>query len=342
MFRRTLGMAILIASVAVSGCGKKSGGSSVTDPGGGGTPTDPAILGASVAFTPLQSGLITPNAAMYASVGTLGPFILGEITAPAPHAGPSECVLSRHNGVTFDYNGSSYVATETPGAPVDGPRFLLYPLNAQGVPVLGTSSGHLDISCEGSPSASPNGSAFSFALFANSVVVATASVSSAPGNTTLEGTLTNPAGTTTVPFSSQIFESTPGTAYESFSMGPASNLDVRHDRITRTNDGTMFDSFSIIPTGSAPDWIVEVQIAANLSQAVSNGGLLISGPLLQSVLAACVSGTLSVPVFTPQQTANCNYTPNGGTISITNADAEPPRISIGTVAACSRWSGRWA
>ncbi len=64
-----------------------------------------------------------------------------------------------------------------------------------------------------------------------------------------------------------------------------------------------------------------MELRANLSQSVSEGGLLISGPLLQRALAACVSGTLNVPVFTPQQVANCNYTPNNGTLSITNSDA---------------------
>ena len=319
MFRRILGVATLASLVAASGCGSKSS-SSVTGPGGN-TPTDPAILAAATAFLPLQSGFITPSAATFASVGTLSSFIPGILAGPSPQAGPSKCRLSQFSGTTFDFTGSGYVATELPGAPVDGVRFLLYPLNAQGVPVLGTSSGHLDMSCDGTPTLSPNGSAFTFTLFANSVVVASASISAEVGNTHLVGTLTDPTGTTSIPYTSQIYESSPGQEYESFSMGPASDLTVRHDRITSTSGGTMFDSFSITPEGSTPDWIIGVQIAANLSQAISNGGLLISGPLLQDALAACIAGTLSAPVFTPQQTANCNYTPNGGTISITTADA---------------------
>ena len=319
MFRRVLHVAILIASVAVSGCGSKSGGSSVTGPGS--TPTDPTAIALSAAFLPLQNNLITPNAPHYASAGVMGAFIPGVIFSPAPNLGPSECIPSQFHGVTYDFNGSGYVATELTGAPANGPRFLLYPLNAQGVPVLGTSSGHLDLTCEPTPTLSPNASSYAITLFANNVVIVSAQIQSDPGNTIVTGTLSDPSGATSIPYASQIYESFPGEVYEDLTMGPYSGIEIRHLRNSSSSNETVTDGLIVQPEGSLPDWIVDVQIRANLAHAISNGGLLVSGPQLQNALAACISGVLGAPVFSPQQTANCNYTPNGGTIDITNADA---------------------
>lgn len=319
MFRRVLGVVILLAAVAVGGCGSKSGGSSVTGPGS--TPTDPTAIALSAAFLPIQNNLITPNAPLFASAGAMGAFIPGVIFAPAPNFGPSECIPAQFNGVTFDFNGEGYVATELPGAPSNGPRFLLYPLNAQGVPVLGTSNGHLDLTCDPKPTLAPNARSYSITLFANSLTIVSAVIQSDPGNTIISGTLSDPSGATTIPFSSQIYESSPGTEHEELSLGPHSGIEIRHLRMTNTGNAAVTDGLVVQPEGSLPDWIVDVQIRANLSHAISNGGLLVSGPQLQNALAACISGTLGAPVFAPQQTANCNFTPNGGTIQITNADA---------------------
>lgn len=314
-------LAVLLSS---SGCGSKSG-SSITDPGGGGggggTPTNPAILGASSAFAPVHSGFITPNAPMYASVSALASFIPTALGGPAPQSGPSECRLAPFFGTTFGFNGSSYAATELSGAPANGVRFLIYPLDAQGAPVLGNPSGHLDLACSDAPTLSPNGSAFVFSLYANSVAIASATVSSTPGNTVIVGTLTNAAGSTSIPFTSQLYEQFPGDELESLNMGPASAITVRHTRSKNTSNSVLFESFEIAPDEQTPQWILDVEARADLNGSVAEGGLLISGPSLQRALAACISGTLGVPVFTPQQVANCNYTPNNGTLSITNSDA---------------------
>jgi hypothetical protein len=306
----------LAAGPLVVACGDDPAG-----PGGGGGGAGGAAGDLAAALEDAADALAS-NQASLASVDFFTPFI-GLSLAPAPAPTPQAFAGARPPcfadvaGTTFDFDFGSgaYVATGLTGAPANGVRFLLYPLDGSGNPQPGSSLGHLDLTCDSSPTTNP--AAFDI-VFGTSLVSNDATII----ETAMGGTINLDQDRATI-FGTGTFASADGSFVLPFEGGPGNRLSALDGGLMFSLGNSVTAGFGRLDSGGGAfgvavnanrtvpgeqlfDWNFQL-FAEGSAEQLATSQLTLDDPDIGSGTFACVQG----PFSGPSVSAASDCTPSG-------------------------------
>ena len=249
----------------------------------------------SSAVTRVQSDYVAPNQALFKSLDGLLPYV-DAILSATPSWIPNRLSPSLL-GRTYGFDGAAYQVTGAPGAPSDGVRFLLYDLTAAGTPLVDHPRGHVEI--RSAPGAMPV--FMTLRVVRDSISVVRLDVAG-ESLTHLEwkGDLATPAGTSTVSWGGDI-------------LGDQNTFQAQLPRDVRIlysvlGEGATPENVLVqaLRGTETPDWELYADIVAETD------GNIMEGPVRVATrdgshLAACMTGTLEMPVFESAVAGDCVY-----------------------------------
>ena len=256
---------------------------------------DASLSELSRAITEAQTGYVEANRPLLTSLGAFLPYIQGELLASASSvpASLSPSVLGR----TYAFDGAAYQDSGSPGAPEDGVRFLLYDVNTAGVPFLDHAPGFLEIrSGVGASTVS-----LSVRVVRDAIVVIELNAGGeSVSHIAWHGDLATPSGS-------------PAMAWGGDVLGDQHTFEAQlpHDvRVLYSvlGEGTTPENVLVqaLRGSDTPDWELYADIIAEPDGNIMDGPVRVATKS-GSHLAACMSGTLEMPVFQSATAGNCVY-----------------------------------
>jgi len=265
------------------------------------TPAPPAtgieepLADLSSAVTLVEADYVQANHALFKSLDGLLPYIDATLST-TPSRTPNRLSLSLL-GRTYAFDGAAYQISATPGAPADGVRFFLYDLTADGMPLVDHPRGHIEIR---SPS-SAMPVFMTVRVVRDSISVMSMDVDG-ESLTHLEwkGDLATPAGTPAVSWGGDILGD-----QNTFNAQLPRNVRVLYSVL---GEGTSPENVLVqaLRGTETPDWELYADIVAETDGNIMEGPVRVATQN-GSHLAACMTGTLELPVFQSAVAGNCVY-----------------------------------
>jgi hypothetical protein len=286
-------MRLVLMAPALAGLFLSSGCDSTTEPSPPGIETSLSEL--SRAVTEVQTDYVEANRSLLTSLDAFTPYIQGNLLA-TPSGTParlSPSVLGR----TYTFDGAAYQDGGIPGAPTDGVRFLIYEVNASGAPLLDHALGYLEI--RSGVNAAPVSVTVRVVRDAVAVMELHAEGESL-SRIAWQGALATPSGASPLAWGGDV-------------LGDQHTFQAQLPQDVRI-------FYSVLGEGTTPENVL-VQALRGLETlqwefyaditALPDGNIM-EGPVrvatkAGSHLAACMSGTLDMPVFQSAAAGDCVY-----------------------------------
>jgi len=319
-----------------------AGCSSSKNPTGGNPPGNNYPGEISQAVGTAFEQFVDGNSAMFQSLDFFAPLIAVKAANPvsagrelSASAAATNCLDAALQGAVFAFDGEGYVVTTDPDPPADGARFLLYEVDAEGVPNVANQIGDIEITCASAVQAAAGSDPANHLSL--TVVVSLGGLPQFEANITghypasnysfdMTGTLYNTARQT-VTLGGSVFAATSGTVVTSgtrtavgFHPYPYEiGYSVLEADLSDTSES--FISASRIP-GSL-DWTVFAEMFAAGNSIYSGYATYSDG--FDFLTVACIGGTVESPTVVAATSGDCTVDgsvagsyPLGGRADITD------------------------
>ena len=242
-----------------------------------------------------QADYVEANRALFQSLDTFTPY-MKQVLLANPSGLPNR-LSGFLAGRTYAFEDAAYAESGTSGAPGDGVRFLLYDVTASGAPILERARGYVEVRA----TASTTPVFMTVRIVRDSVLVMGLDArGESTAQLTWTGDLATPSGASSLAWGGDVL----GDQHTFHAQLP-DDVRILYSVLGEgaTPENVLVQAFRGAGT---PDWELYADIVAEPD------GNIMEGPVRVATesgahLAACISGTLEMPVFQSAAAGDCVY-----------------------------------
>ena len=257
----------------------------------------------------VQADYVEANRALFQSLDVFTPYMQRVLLAN-PSGVPNR-LSAFLAGRTYAFDGAAYVESGTAGAPGDGVRFLFYDVTAGGAPILERASGYLEVRA----AASTVPVFMTVRVVRDSVrVMGLDARGESTAHLEWNGDLATPSGASTLSWGGDVL----GDQHTFHAQLPH-DIRVLYSVLGEgaAPENVLVQAFRGAGT---PDWELYADIVAEPDGSIMEGPVRVATES-GSHLAACMSGTLEMPVFQSAAAGDCVY------YGLTAIDLSPSKLN---------------